>query len=137
MINWLSNIFSFIKTLRVSWGVAALAAMAIMSIAGGFYILSLRLDLAVTARDSALLERDAAIAESLRWKSASEAYTDRAEGLRALALNCLEREKNASADAAARAIILRNLKPVPLTGESEGANVAARRLAVERLNRAY
>jgi hypothetical protein len=106
--------------------------------AAGFLFLSFRLDVVTAARDLLQVERDAAVADGLRWKLAFDEAAARAENLRALAQASLERESGARADAVARAAILQRTQTSALNaGAEEVVDEHTRRAAIARLNRSF
>jgi hypothetical protein len=128
----IAAILTFLRGSAVTAPILAFGLAVLVAV-----ILDLRLESVTAARDLAIAERDAALAEGLRWRKAYNACAGRASGLQTLARECLDREAGAAADAAERESIIRWARTAPRNeiGDQGVVDDTTRRRAVDRLNR--
>lgn len=123
-----------VKALLIGGGAALAVAVSLLI---GCIYLSGRLDAERADHAVTRLERDNAIKEGLGWKAVTGAANLQRDGLRETLNECLDREREARADAAERAAIMGRATPRERT-EAEKKGVvddATRTKAMDRLNR--
>ena len=129
-----------LKALLAGGGIL-LVALLFMYVRGVY--LSGKLDTERAEHKATRLALQDAVKEGLRWKALAEAKDGTITGLQDNIKACLDREKEAQADAGARAKIMQDIRPVrpreanPATGEkgNEIIDEETRRRVVDRLNR--